>query len=96
MLTQIGDYMIVADVGGGDMVESNIPVIIDSDRAVTAGRPATAIPDKSSLYLPAGSSARMQNVRRQIDQIAGFSTSVLLTGESGLRVTNQDQGLSPW
>ncbi len=75
--------MIVADVGGGDMVESNIPVIIDSDPAVTAGRPATAIPDKSSLYIPAGSSARMQNVRRQIDQIAGFSTSVLLTGESG-------------
>ncbi len=43
--------MIVADVGGGDMVESNIPVIIDSDPAVTAGRPATAIPDQIfSLY----------------------------------------------
>jgi sigma-54 specific flagellar transcriptional regulator A len=83
MLTQNGDYMIVAGAGGSDMVESNIPVIIDSDPIISSVRPATTVPDASTLYIPTGPSARMKNVRRQIEQIAGFATSVLLTGESG-------------
>ena len=75
--------MIVAGAGGSDMVESNIPVIIDSDPIISSVRPATTVPDASTLYIPTGPSARMKNVRRQIEQIAGFATSVLLTGESG-------------
>jgi sigma-54 specific flagellar transcriptional regulator A len=75
--------MIVADAGGNDMVESNIPVIIESDPITSSVRPATTIPEASTLYIPTGPSARMKNVRRQIEQIAGFTTNVLLTGEPG-------------
>jgi sigma-54 specific flagellar transcriptional regulator A len=35
------------------------------------------------LYFPTGPSNRMTNVRRMIEQVAGFTTNVLITGESG-------------
>ena len=34
-------------------------------------------------YYPTGRSHRMGNVRRMIEQVAGFTTNVLITGESG-------------
>ncbi len=34
-------------------------------------------------YFPTGNSHRMTNVRRLIEQVAGFNTNVLITGESG-------------
>ena len=43
-----------------------------------AKAPATA-----PVYFPTGNSARMVNVRRLIEQVAPFNTSVLVTGESG-------------
>jgi len=36
-----------------------------------------------SGYFPTGHSTRMTNVRRLIEQVAAFNTSVLITGESG-------------
>jgi sigma-54 specific flagellar transcriptional regulator A len=65
------------------MGESNNPVIVESDSAVSSGPSSASIPDAHLRYIPKGSSARMQNVRRQIDQIAVFTTNVLLTGETG-------------
>ncbi len=41
--------------------------------------PAPATP----AYFPTGHSTRMTNVRRLIEQVAAFNTSVLITGESG-------------
>jgi len=46
---------------------------------VTAGTPAPSVPG----YFPTGHSTRMTNVRRLIEQVATFNTSVLITGESG-------------
>jgi len=37
----------------------------------------------SQLYFPTGTSHRMDNVRRLIEQVAEFTTNVLITGESG-------------
>jgi sigma-54 specific flagellar transcriptional regulator A len=45
----------------------------------TADTPAPAVPG----YFPTGHSTRMTNVRRLIEQVATFNTSVLITGESG-------------
>jgi sigma-54 specific flagellar transcriptional regulator A len=39
--------------------------------------------DAPVVYFPTGSSHRMTNVRRLIEQVAGFTTNVLITGESG-------------
>jgi sigma-54 specific flagellar transcriptional regulator A len=36
-----------------------------------------------SAYFPTGSSQRMAQVRRMLEQVAGFTTNVLITGESG-------------
>ncbi|RMF97757.1 MAG: hypothetical protein D6727_04885, partial [Gammaproteobacteria bacterium] len=50
------------------------------DRApATAGPPAA----DERLYFPTGSSQRMAQVRRMLEQVAGFNTNVLITGESG-------------
>jgi sigma-54 specific flagellar transcriptional regulator A len=65
------------------MGESNIPVLVEVSSAVSPGRSATAFSDAHLLYIPTGPSARTINVRRQIEQIAAFTTNVLLTGETG-------------
>ncbi|MDP2324254.1 MAG: sigma-54 dependent transcriptional regulator [Gammaproteobacteria bacterium] len=49
-------------------------------------------------YFPTGHSARMTNVRRLIEQVAAFNTSVLITGESGTGkewAAHYVHGLSP-
>ena len=55
--------------------------------AATASAPATTGPeaqaDGQPGYFPTGSSGRMTAVRRLIEQVAAFTTSVLITGESG-------------
>jgi len=53
-----------------EAVESD-PRTADASAAVVSG------------YFPTGHSARMSNVRRLIEQVAAFNTSVLITGESG-------------
>jgi sigma-54 specific flagellar transcriptional regulator A len=65
------------------MGESNVPVRVESDAVITAGRSAAAVSSAHLLYIPTGPGARTTNVRRQLDQIAAFATSVLLTGEKG-------------
>ena len=45
--------------------------------------PAAATAPVASSYFPTGHSTRMTNVRRLIEQVAAFNTSVLITGESG-------------
>ena len=51
--------------------------------------PATAAPGPAAGgtsqpgYFPTGHSTRMTNVRRLVEQVAPFTTSVLITGESG-------------
>jgi sigma-54 specific flagellar transcriptional regulator A len=42
-----------------------------------------AVPGAPPAYFPTGHSLRMVAVRRLIEQVAGFTTSVLVTGESG-------------
>jgi sigma-54 specific flagellar transcriptional regulator A len=49
--------------------------------ATDLGAPTGSPPDKD--YFPTGHSARMANVRRLTEQVAAFTTSVLVTGESG-------------
>ena len=44
---------------------------------------ATSEPPGESAYFPTGSSQRMAQVRRMLEQVAGFTTNVLITGESG-------------
>jgi sigma-54 specific flagellar transcriptional regulator A len=39
--------------------------------------------DAPAVYFPTGGSNRMTSVRRLIEQVAGFTTNVLITGESG-------------
>lgn len=39
--------------------------------------------EQDYLYFPTGASHRMTNVRRLIEQVAAFTTNVLITGESG-------------
>ena len=41
------------------------------------------VPATGPVYFPTGHSVRMVNVRRLIEQVAPFNTSVLVTGESG-------------
>jgi len=51
-----------------------------------------------ALYFPTGSSQRMRNVRRMIEQVAGFTTNVLITGQSGTgkeRVARYIHAMSP-
>ncbi len=44
---------------------------------------ASPVAGRSRLYFPTGSSHRIANVRRLIEQVAAFTTNVLITGESG-------------
>jgi sigma-54 dependent transcriptional regulator, flagellar regulatory protein len=44
---------------------------------------ATDLASPAREYFPTGNSAAMVQVRRLIEQVAGFNTSVLITGESG-------------
>ena len=50
-----------------------------ADQAGAEGKAPATVP----VYFPTGHSARMVNVRRLIEQVAPFNTSVLVTGESG-------------
>jgi sigma-54 specific flagellar transcriptional regulator A len=50
-----------------------------ANQADAAGTAPVTVP----VYFPTGHSARMVNVRRLIEQVAPFNTSVLVTGESG-------------
>jgi sigma-54 specific flagellar transcriptional regulator A len=66
------------------------PVPVDeaesSHQSLPEDAPASAdLPEERSnyLYYPTGRSHRMGNVRRMIEQVAGFNTNVLITGESG-------------
>lgn len=56
-----------------------------SQSASTAERSAAEIPaaDPPADHFPTGSSPRMAQVRTMIEQVAGFTTNVLITGESG-------------
>jgi sigma-54 dependent transcriptional regulator, flagellar regulatory protein len=49
------------------------------DSSQAPAEPPAAVP----AYFPTGHSARISAVRRLIEQVAGFTTSVLITGESG-------------
>ena len=55
---------------------SQTAAIADADTAANA-------PAGDSAYFPTGSSQRMAQVRRMLEQVAGFTTNVLITGESG-------------
>jgi sigma-54 specific flagellar transcriptional regulator A len=61
----------------------------DEIDVVNAGQSSPESPADSSPgarttdYFPTGSSPRMTSVRRLIEQVAAFNTSVLITGESG-------------
>ena len=49
-----------------------------------AAEPSDLPADRTEyVYYPTGNSPRMINVRRMIEQVAGFNTNVLITGESG-------------
>jgi len=45
--------------------------------------PQAAASDSSAPHFPTGSSPRMSQVRSMVEQVAGFTTNVLITGESG-------------
>jgi sigma-54 specific flagellar transcriptional regulator A len=65
-------------------MNATTPVTGASSPAVakdTDARPGVA--PEAAAYYPSGNSARMSNVRRLVEQVAGFNTSVLITGESG-------------
>jgi sigma-54 dependent transcriptional regulator, flagellar regulatory protein len=65
--------------------------------AVQPAPPPPAAPAASG-YFPTGHSTRMTNVRRLIEQVAAFTTSVLITGESGTGkewAARHVHGLSP-
>lgn len=53
------------------------------DAVPVASDPDTAAPEPGQLYFPTGTSHRIANVRRLIEQVAEFTTNVLITGESG-------------
>lgn len=53
------------------------------DPVPTSGESDTGAPDPGQLYFPTGTSHRIANVRRLIEQVAEFTTNVLITGESG-------------
>jgi sigma-54 specific flagellar transcriptional regulator A len=55
-----------------------------SQSAVMTDMPAkSASGDSQSAYFPTGTSQRIVQVRRMLEQVAGFTTNVLITGESG-------------
>jgi len=62
------------------------PGVVESCAEAPATRRSggDALPENSDLpYFPTGTSHRMTNVRRLIEQVAEFTTNVLITGESG-------------
>ena len=58
-------------------IEAPVAPAPPAPAAVPAARPP------ASAYFPTGHSVRMTGVRRLIEQVAAFQTSVLITGESG-------------
>jgi len=58
--------------------------IVEATASASPAPRAEAAPSPaSSAYFPTGHSTRMTSVRRLIEQVAAFQTSVLITGESG-------------
>ena len=54
------------------------------NRAIADAPPAfEAATELAAAHFPTGSSPRMTQVRRMLEQVAGFTTNVLITGESG-------------
>src|SRR5512137_1041705 len=60
-------------------MNSSVEALDPVPSAPAAVPPAAA----AAGYFPTGHSTRMTSVRRLIEQVAAFQTSVLITGESG-------------
>jgi sigma-54 specific flagellar transcriptional regulator A len=68
---------------GLSMPAADLPELAPGDGAAMVESTEPAGNAALVAYFPTGDSAKMAAVRRLIEQVAGFTTNVLITGESG-------------